>query len=193
MTISQPPRFAARLLKRLVPGQQDHDVLIGDLNEEYHRGRSKTWYLLQILAAIVVGSLKNVRRHWFLSLRAIAIGVATFLAYFYVVGDLFLNHTHMIAPPGLAGAFVLIWAFFLVGSGLSGWAIVRCNREYGLALALPFAALMCALALSEVVSSVLTPRSLTLWEAGGLVVKLLGIPASIVIGGYRATRRAGAA
>jgi len=171
MTISQPPRFAARLLKRLVPGQQDHDVLIGDLNEEYHRGRS----------------------NWFLSLRAIAIGVATFLAYFYVVGDLFLNHTHMIAPPGLAGAFVLIWAFFLVGSGLSGWAIVRCNREYGLALALPFAALMCALALSEVVSSVLTPRSLTLWEAGGLVVKLLGIPASIVIGGYRATRRAGAA
>ena len=187
----QPP-FGGQLLNRLVPNE-NHDALLGDLYEEYQRDRSVLWYRVQILAAIVVGSLKYVRRHWVLGLRAIGIGVATFLAYFYVVGILFLNHTHIISPPGLVGAFVAAETFFLLGFAVSGWAVVRTHRACGIALALPFAGLMCALTLSETVSSLLMPRSLTLWESGTLVVKLLGIPASIVLGGYFATRRAGIA
>jgi hypothetical protein len=57
--MTQPPAFAARLLKRLVPAQ-DHDVLLGDLCEEYQRGRSLAWYWAQILAATVVGSWKDL-------------------------------------------------------------------------------------------------------------------------------------
>ncbi len=61
MTIKQPPRFAGRLLKRLVPAQ-NHDALLGDLCEEYQRRRSVAWYCLQILSAVVVGAWKDSGR-----------------------------------------------------------------------------------------------------------------------------------
>src|SRR5262245_47576666 len=78
MTIRQPPRFAGRLLKRLVPAQ-DHDALLGDLNEEYQRGRSVGWYCLQIVAAIVVGSWRDIRSHCTLAVRATVVGFVAFL------------------------------------------------------------------------------------------------------------------
>ncbi len=78
MTI-QPPPSSARLLKRLVPNE-NHEALLGDLCEEYQRDRSLLWYRAQILAAIVIGSLGNVRTHWVLSMRAMTLGAATFLA-----------------------------------------------------------------------------------------------------------------
>src|SRR5262252_6188870 len=74
MTLRQPPPFAGRLLKRLVP-TQDHDVLLGDLSEEYQRGRSTAWYLLQILAAIIVGSWRDVRTHRITAARAVITGI----------------------------------------------------------------------------------------------------------------------
>ena len=74
MTIRQPPRFAGRLLKRLVPAQ-NHDALLGDLSEEYQRRRSVTWYFLQILSAVVVGSWKDIRSHQLLAGRAAAVGL----------------------------------------------------------------------------------------------------------------------
>ena len=43
MTSVQPPQFAARLLKRLVPAQ-NHEALLGDLCEEYQRRRSLTGF-----------------------------------------------------------------------------------------------------------------------------------------------------
>src|SRR5215470_9933422 len=85
MTLRQPPSIAGQLLKRLVPAH-DHDALLGDLYEEYQRDRSAFWYWAQIVAAIVVDSFKDMRVHWVLALRSIAIGVASFLAYFQVVG-----------------------------------------------------------------------------------------------------------
>jgi hypothetical protein len=59
MTLRHPPRFAGRLLKRLMPAQ-DHDILLGDLYEEYQRDRPIVWYCLQIRAAIVVCSWRDV-------------------------------------------------------------------------------------------------------------------------------------
>jgi hypothetical protein len=60
MTPISPPSFGGPLPRRLVHAQ-DHDALLGDLCEEYQRRRSKAWYFFQILAAIVIGSLRNVR------------------------------------------------------------------------------------------------------------------------------------
>ena len=74
MTTVQPPAIAARLLKRLVPAQ-DHDALLGDLSEEYQRGRSIAWYWLQIFVAIVVRSWKDVRGHTLVAARAIVTGL----------------------------------------------------------------------------------------------------------------------
>jgi hypothetical protein len=196
MTTRRPPVHAGRLLKMLLP-RHDHDALLGDLYEEYQRRRTVTWYRLQILAAIVVGSCKDARVHWVLALRAIGVGAASFLVYFYVVGILVLNNmNHVIRAPGFAGAFVMVWLFFLGGFGVSGWAIVRCHRAYGITLAMPFAALMGVLGLSDVARSALTLHSWTPQEAFtlfGLVVKSFAIPGSIVLGGYVAARRVGTA
>ena len=74
MTLRQPPRSAGRLLKRLVP-TQDHDILLGDLCEEYQRGRSIVWYWLQILAAIAIRSLKDVRANPLVAARAVITGL----------------------------------------------------------------------------------------------------------------------
>src|SRR6476646_1916691 len=74
MTTQHPPRFAGRLLKRLVPAQ-NHDILLGDLHEEYQRGRSVAWYWLQILAAIVVRSWKDVRANPLVAARAVVTGL----------------------------------------------------------------------------------------------------------------------
>jgi hypothetical protein len=188
MTI-QPPPSGARLLRRLVPNE-NHDALLGDLCEEYQRDRSLRWYRAQILAAIVVGSLKNVRRHWLLALRAIAIGAATFVAYFQVFGIMVLNKVHWIRLPGLAGFFVMTSLFFHAGFAASGWAIVRSHRQYGIALAVPFATLMAALTLTDAVTHLWTSHSWTTFEMlFDLLVKPL-FPASILAGGYAATRRA---
>jgi preprotein translocase subunit SecY len=45
----QPPAFATWLLTRFAEG---NDALVGDLFEEYHRGRSGAWYWRQVLASV---------------------------------------------------------------------------------------------------------------------------------------------
>lgn len=52
MKSSQPPSVATWLLLHLASGQ-DRDALVGDLIEEYRRGRSESWYWRQVLIAIV--------------------------------------------------------------------------------------------------------------------------------------------
>ena len=76
MTTLKPPPVAARLLEQLVPAQ-DHEALLGDLCEEYHRRRSISWYWLQILAAIIVGSRKDIRAHRLVAARAIGTGLVS--------------------------------------------------------------------------------------------------------------------
>jgi preprotein translocase subunit SecY len=52
MTEKQPPALATWLLKRAARG---NEALVGDLLEEYCRGRSTGWYWRQVLTAVVVG------------------------------------------------------------------------------------------------------------------------------------------
>ncbi len=50
-TLRRPPAIPAWLLRRLV----SNDALVGDLTEEFRRGRSAAWYWRQVVTAIVVG------------------------------------------------------------------------------------------------------------------------------------------
>jgi hypothetical protein len=68
------------LLERLLPSQ-DIDALLGDIDEEARR-RSPFWYWGQIVAAIVVGSYRAVRKHPFLALRAVGVGLLTLVVVF---------------------------------------------------------------------------------------------------------------
>jgi preprotein translocase subunit SecY len=73
MTEQQPPALATWLLKRAARG---NEPLVGDLLEEYRRGRSAVWYWRQVLTTVVVGGSKAA---------ALALGVvAVYLIGSYV-------------------------------------------------------------------------------------------------------------
>lgn len=63
MTILQPPRFAGRLLMRLVPAQ-NHDAMIGWLIVRLHRGHGVTMVLRYcgVLWAFKFAALAQVAR-----------------------------------------------------------------------------------------------------------------------------------
>ena len=57
---------------RLQPTQ--NESLIGDLTEEYARGRSRLWYWWQVVVALVAGLFQEVRTHKALAARALITG-----------------------------------------------------------------------------------------------------------------------
>src|SRR5262249_29998979 len=151
MTLRQPPQFAGRLLKRLVPAQ-DHDALLGDLCEEYQRGRSVAWYCLQILAAIIVRSLKDLRANPLVAPRAIITGL---------LAQMFLLSAFSPLQSVLTGAgfmwgnkwFGLPWywhwpydsslgivmqGIWIAGDVMVGWLIVRLHRGHGVTMVLVY-------------------------------------------------------
>jgi hypothetical protein len=76
MKSSQPPALATWLLDHLVPGGMS-DALAGDLLEQFGQQRSAAWYWRQVLVAILVSFLRELR------VRSIAILLA--IAYTSVV------------------------------------------------------------------------------------------------------------
>ena len=63
MTSPCPPRLAAWMLLHLTPGERD-EALAGDLLECFRAGRSRKWYWRQVLAAIAIGWIGSLFRHW---------------------------------------------------------------------------------------------------------------------------------
>lgn len=78
-----PPTIATWLLLRLVSGPK-RESLIGDLIERHQQKRSTTWYLQQVLVAIIVTNVETIWEHKTLALRAIGVGWCTM----YVLGAL---------------------------------------------------------------------------------------------------------
>jgi len=60
---SNPPRQAIWLLQHACPGS-DKEALTGDLIERFREGQSRVWFWKQVLIAIAVGVLGEIRRHW---------------------------------------------------------------------------------------------------------------------------------
>jgi hypothetical protein len=70
---SQPPTLATWLVKRFGVAVCT-DPLIGDLLEEFIRGRSRLWYWKQALRAIVIGVYQDIRTHKLLAIRGALTG-----------------------------------------------------------------------------------------------------------------------
>jgi len=182
--MKQPPAFAARLLKRLVPAQ-DHDVLLGDLCEEFQRGRSVAWYWVQIVAGIFVGTWNEMRAHKLLVLRAIVIA---FVSQALVVDAIFRLHD-VLSGWGLKATFE---AGRVIGYVLVGWLIVRLHRNHGIAMVLAYRSLALLLPFEVLLHllHVLRPpgpeyfHSVSLAFLNGFVID----PSLMLIGGYFATR-----
>jgi hypothetical protein len=213
MTRRHTTPFAARLLQQLIPSQ-DHGALLGDLQEERQRGRSRVWYVAQILAAIVVGSWKDIRTHRLLTLGAIGIGVTSLVLYFYAVGmalnvvtrrlnEGILIDDHWIywrPQPTNFSPHLLALLFVLFGFLFSGWVIGRLSRAHGITFVVAFAAFAQLLVIVLyivsyilIVSHLMAPSSRVGDSSQDFYVSPLWMILCIVIGGYFATRRAEAA
>jgi hypothetical protein len=195
-----------RTLKRLLPSQ-DIDALLGDIAEESRR-RSRLWFWMQIAAAVVDGSTREMRAHPLLALRAVATGVVTLTLYFTVVaaithlmwvlanGGYYIGAYWLTLPrgplPSPYGELAVI-GVNLLGFGMSGWAVVRLHRSHGLAMAMPFLVTITSLAVIPltIVVTDTGPGTRTMpllemaWTFGTLFVS---IPAGVLLGGLLGVR-----
>jgi hypothetical protein len=79
----RPPRLASLVLERLAPG---NEALLGDLEEEYARGRSTAWYWRQVLAAIALQGPLAVRARGLVAAENFVTGIVTLIMIgFYAV------------------------------------------------------------------------------------------------------------
>jgi hypothetical protein len=160
------PALATGLLVRLGPRDE---AFIGDLAEEYGGGRSRAWYWRQVLSAVVLTAVRQIGTHPLRTLAAVAVGWATTLTIFLVLGDR--------TAEGLAGwlwgwdrqtayrtnewgPFTLTASFVsYTGFGLSALAVVRLRRRDAGPMLIAYAASMfLVMAASAVFIEVLTRR-----------------------------------
>jgi len=182
------------MLKRLLPSQ-DIDALLGDIAEEAPR-RSRLWYWSQILAAVVVASWQDVRKHPVLAGRATATGLLALAAFFYPVSVLrylvrvTVSGGHYVGPYWLTlpqeALYVLPIIANPIGFGVSGWVVARVHRAHGLTLVLPYVALVCALpywAIAQpIVSGVVPVARMHLAIVSAGMISTLSLPAFVVLG-----------
>jgi uncharacterized protein involved in exopolysaccharide biosynthesis len=79
---SPPPRLADWLLQRLATGRRQQSIL-GDLHEQYRRGRSVAWYWRQTITTILVGPMKQ-RLLWVLVPTVVTAAITATLSYYFV-------------------------------------------------------------------------------------------------------------
>ena len=79
-----PPRMADWLLRRFASGPK-RESLMGDLHEQYQRGRSVAWYWRQALGTIATTLTADAWRHKALTAVVIALGISLPRLYMLVV------------------------------------------------------------------------------------------------------------
>lgn len=209
MTASQPPRLATQLLQRWNRGPQC-EALAGDLLEQYRRGRSSTWYWRQVVTAILVGIVHDIRHHPVVAVRAVVLGSTAALLLARFTGALHLSllvwgATNHWFPWGTSEILRQLWVWYslpfvaieCVGFAAAGWLLARWDRE-------DRAAPLVLAALSQLPGAIswalYTARVLEagIWQGWGyrMVLVFQGVclfvvyPVCVVLGGLWA-RRAG--
>jgi hypothetical protein len=184
---------AFRLLRRLLPSQ-NIDALLGDIAEESRR-RSRRWYWAQLAAVVMLASMRDVRRHPTLALRAIGVGLLTLVIAFapasallHVVrvlseGGYYVGPYWLTLPPNAFRWFPGV--VNTLGFAASGWTIARFHRAQGISLVLPWALLISVVLAAFFITAVAVDTYPTVWTApkiGGLVITI-SLPAWVVAGG----------
>jgi len=183
-------------IKRLLPSA-DIDALVGDIVEE-SKHRSGLWYWTQILALLVVGTFREVRAHWLLTLRATAVGSVAIAAYISLWVGLFYGLQQFVylfpnifsfnevSDTVQRSIIASVWLAFLAGFSLCGWTVGRFHRTHGIALVVPFAALAGLATIYLVAPGTPSPRLTFILK----LVHITLVPAAIIVGGYWSTRTA---
>jgi hypothetical protein len=134
MKSSQPPALATWWLEHFRFGVRN-DFLIGDLVEEYGRGRSRAWYWKQVAAVFVLNFCRDLRTHPLLAART----AASVWSVWYLYGFVFSSSLHKLTIP-LPPAIGFMWLLFGCGAWAgAGWIVARIHRENKTTMVLVFA------------------------------------------------------
>jgi hypothetical protein len=192
--MSEPPRLADRLLTRLLPTSLA-ETLVGDLHEQYQRGRSRGWYWLQAIEVCVPLLTRNLRSHKLLTVRAFALGWAMLVLCKYFVLQplsridrwLFMTGliSHYVAWEGLVVAMFDALLVALVGA-VSGWTVGRAHRALAVPLALAFALSVGAYVTVTLGWLVYAHIGFVYWP--NVLLTALAAPLSVLFGGLLSTR-----
>ena len=162
------PALATALLLRF--GPQD-DSFVGDLAEEYSGGRSRAWFWRQVLAAIVMASVRHVDAHPLRTAMAVATGWSTALLLFFTLGDrvagplagwLWGWDRQTAYQTGVWWPFAICaWMVSYAGFIVSAVTVARIHRRQAGPMLMAYAAsMLVALAVSAVTVEVLS----RLWD-----------------------------
>jgi len=132
MIPSHPPRRADWLLKRLASGPKRHS-LVGDLHEQYARGRSVAWYWRQTLRTIAASVAWDIRRHPVLALRSAALTYVFLIPWVFFTGYAYAASKWWMEDTVIHGRRVFhdVWVIYQAplllgwsfGWALTGWMI----------------------------------------------------------------------
>jgi hypothetical protein len=126
--------------------------LLGDLVEQYQHGRSRSWYWRQVVVAVIVATIQDLREHKLPVVRATSVGIAVvwLLGWAFPtfwVGKAVWNWTVennldtirmvLFRQSALIVTVFIPTFFWTVG----GWAVARTHRPR--AMAMVFAFLVC--------------------------------------------------
>jgi hypothetical protein len=166
------------------------------LLEQFRRGKSNLWLWRQVIAAVVAASRRDLQADRIGALKAVALGWAAMLIFFFVAGDLLAHSADQTVPRLLsylgANRVGILWLESLrfippavLGFVLSGWIVGRPVLFYAASV---FVALIVAvIAIAWYAAPVAVPHTLFYviilalpywWWSGLLIVPLL-----ILIGG----------
>ncbi len=199
MNTAQRPRLASWLLRRFVAGPQ-RESLIGDLDEQFVRGRSSFWYWRQVLSAILVFVARDLREQPRLAISSVILTWAivitwvesTLALYRWVImtwvlwaldsGGVFFTFWHP-----FSGGLCLIWC---VGSAVAGWVSAQRSGNHRMAMVVACALALIPWALWWSSSVWFQPerwagRPARIWLPVYLqaVIVLVGMPAATLLGG----------
>jgi hypothetical protein len=115
------------------------EAIAGDLREQF-QDRSASWYWRQVGAAIALGAMQHLRRHWMQALWAIWLGGAAMglASVMFRTLAYWLLPAILPAPISPVSLPVLFWTVGLPAF-IAGWIVGRLNRPYGVPFAIALA------------------------------------------------------
>jgi hypothetical protein len=133
MRLRTPPYWARLLMEKLGPADR-REALIGDLTEQYQRGRSPVWFWRQSLMVILVGAARDARRDTSQVVHAVLTGLGALVLCWQVSGPLIAELSSLAVRNRWLGATfwpvsdVIFGPFGFVAGAIAGWLVARFHR-----------------------------------------------------------------
>jgi hypothetical protein len=167
------PFVASFLLERFAVEEE----VAGDLVEEYRSGRSRPWVWYQVLAAVLLKTVRTVRDRRWQSAYGVVLGWLVAASWEYMTARTLEFTSGFIVLPSVV-LYLMLSGGLGFSQALAGALIGRVCRPYGPPIVLAYLA---SFALAATISSAYAPDDgspggvwFALWMAWGLSVACVG-------------------